>query len=203
MGRIGSHPTTIDQYKRISINFFKRYDLLKDDIHYCSTIQFSTNGEKTGSVGYEIDTINGNKFVRFHYTRTNRFTEEKKDIDYTVQFTSVPSNLGNGKKWYFICPSSGKRCIYLYESECHDYFLHRDLTGAYYDSQLRSKRYRMLDKLYGDFIKSENDTFYSYGKYRKKHYKGKPTKWYAEYKRIQESSLEFYRNGGLDLILMK
>lgn len=100
---------------------------------------------------------------------------------------SVPSNLGKGLIWYFLCPNTYKQCRKLYQ--IGGYFLHREaFSGCFYESQVHSKYYRNMDKTLGAYFKT--DKLYSelYSKHFTKHYKGKPTKKYLKLKKqIQEA----------------
>jgi len=89
----------------------------------------------------------------------------------------MPSNLGKGLVWFFICPKTGKRCkkLHLYNS----YFYHRTaFNGCMYQSQTLSKKARELDKIFSCYFKSEKLYSELYKKHLKKKYAGKPTKKY-------------------------
>src|SRR5690606_22140593 len=102
--------------------------------------------------------------------------------NYKVRLVFVPSNLGKGRIWYFLCPHTGKRCRKLYS--IGGYFLHREaFNGCMYESQTQSKKYRQLDKTLGAYFKTDDLYSQLYQKYFKKTYAGKPTK---KYLRIME-----------------
>lgn len=91
----------------------------------------------------------------------------------------MPSNLGNGDIWYFLCPVTKKRCRKLYS--IGGYFLHREaFNSCMYESQTHSKYYRSLDKRFGGVFKQERLYEELYSKHFKKFYNGKPTKRYIK-----------------------
>jgi len=96
---------------------------------------------------------------------------------------SVPSNLGKGLVWYFICPVTFKRCRKLYAVGMGSQFVHRTAyQSVYYETQLRSKTYRNLDKTLGAYFTI--DKLYSelYSKGFTKYYKGRATRRYSRIK---------------------
>ena len=97
--------------------------------------------------------------------------------NYKVHLVSVPSNLGKGIVWYFLCPETNKRCRKLYS--IGGYFLHREaFKGCMYESQIQSKKYRQLDKTLGAYFRTDELYSQLYKKHLKKTYAGKPTKRY-------------------------
>ena len=94
----------------------------------------------------------------------------------------MPSNLGKGLIWYFLCPQTNKRCRKLYSiGGC---FFHREaFNGCMYETQTQSKKYRQLDKTFGAYFKTDDLFSQLHQKHFKKTYAGKPTK---KYLRINE-----------------
>lgn len=114
-----------------------------------------------------------------------KFREEPRN--YKVNLVSIPSNLGKGVIWYFLCPETNKRCRKLYSVS--GYFLHRQaFRGCMYESQTKSKTWRQIEKVYGSYFDSEKNYELLYSKHFKKFYNGKPTKRYLKLmKRINEA----------------
>ena len=171
MPRISRSPTLYDELKTVSISFLKRHGYLKSDQWQSGTITWSSNGRTTGNISIAVSTQVGNAFLELNY-RCNG-----APINYKVQLVSIPSNLGKGAVWFFVCPSTGKRCRKLH---CADtYFLHRSaFSGCMYEKQTHGKNYRALDKTLGKYYRADE----LYQTLRKKHFKkqyaGKPTKRY-------------------------
>ena len=64
---------------------------------------------------------------------------------YKIQIDTVPSNLGKGFRYYFICPESGKRCNKLYLGYGSKIFKHLEAyqERLYYPDQLKSRKDRL------------------------------------------------------------
>jgi hypothetical protein len=92
---------TTNQCKSISVKF------LKKNLYFYKggpgEINWTHLGEKSGGIGFSVFMIAGNAHIRLSYTRTDRFSGEKSDLDYTVRLSSTPCYFG-GKRWWFLCP---------------------------------------------------------------------------------------------------
>ena len=134
------------------------------------------------------------KFITLEYTQNG------ESIKYDVRIESIPSNLGKGEIYYFVCPNTGKHCRKLYHNS--KYFLHREaFRYLYYEKQNESKKNRrlicILDKVYlKDEVYNE-----PYQKHFKTHYNGKITKRYQ--KILDKIKLsESYPSGIIESLLM-
>lgn len=111
-----------------------------------------------------------------------------KERNYKIYLTTITSNLGFGKVWFFICPQTKRKCRNLYLN--NGYFLHREAGGGfYYFSQTQTKKDRVYyTKVFNDVFrgKLEEDL---YKPYLKRYYKNKPTKTYQKLlKRIERAN---------------
>jgi len=132
---------------------------------------------KTGSIGIYINMSEVNPYIELDY----KYGDEPRK--YRIDFVSIPSNLGKGKVWYFLCPETFKRCRILYS--VGGYFLHGEaFRGCFYFSQTRSKHYRDIERQYGPMFETERIYNKIYKKHFKKFYAGKPTKKYRKYMEI-------------------
>jgi hypothetical protein len=176
MPRHSTFPTLYDDALQISITKLKEYGYINNGFNKSGTLTWSSRGEKTGSIsiGSKIIDEVPNILLKYNYKDQPR--------NYNVQLVSSPSNLGNGKTCYFLCSVTEKRCRILYSIDGH--FLHREaFKGCYYESQIQSKKWRWMDKLYGDSFKLDSLYEQLYQKYFKKTYAGKPTKKYLKLRR--------------------
>ena len=109
------------------------------------------------------------------------YTYRGEPVCYRVELVQVASNLGKGGKvWYFVCPSTGRRCRKLYDGG--KYFVSRyALKGWLYASQTYSKAYRSLETMYGPGLKLDDLRQEVERPYVKHHYKGKLTKRMQKY----------------------
>lgn len=122
-----------------------------------------------------------------------------QDNKQTIELTNIPTNLGIGLIWYFLCPLTRERCkvLYFYDG----WFVSRKaLKNTIYDSQIYSpgkgyKRALYYEQKMFDVQEQMNR------KHLKKTYGGKETKIYAYYKRLEahyEKMMERHDGAWLD-----
>ena len=165
---------------QLSITRLKGWGYLKPNQIKSGTLNWSRNGNPTGSISILVNTCNEQPYIELKYS----YKDEPRK--YKVFLTSSASNLNNGKLLYFLCPKTNKRCRKLYS--INGYFLHREaFKDCMYESQIHSKRNRNLFKRLDPYFK--RDDLYSelYKKNFKKTYAGKPTK---KYLRLMEQILK-------------
>lgn len=188
MPRISRIPTLYDEVLQIHLSKLKQWKYLKPNQRKNGTITWSRHGRQTGRIGITVNTWPETSYLELNYTRDN------EPRNYRVSLVAVPSNLGKGKVWYFLCPQTGKRCRKLY---CvNGYFLHREaFPRVMYETQTYSENNRQLIRL---FEQSQTDKAYNelYSKHFKSHYAGKPTKRYL---RIMEKIQQAERFSAHDI----
>jgi len=174
-------PTLYNEVLQIHISKLKEWGYLAPGKIKRGTIDWSRNGNPTGSISISVNTQSEQRYIELDY----KYRDEPRN--YKVFLTSTPSNLSRGEIWYFLCPQTNKRCRKLYS--IGGYFLHREaFKGCMYESQTQSKKYRQLDKTFGAYFKSDNLYSELYKKHFKKSYAGKPTKKYLRImERIQKA----------------
>jgi hypothetical protein len=164
-------PTLYNEALQLHISKLKGWGYLTPGQIKSGTLDWSRNGNLTGSISIRANTLSERPYIELDY----KYRDEPRN--YKVYLTSTPSNLNKGEIWYFICPQTNKRCRKLYSiGGC---FFHREaFKGCLYETQTQSKKYRALEKTLGVYFKS--DELYSelYKKNFKKTYAGKPTKKY-------------------------
>lgn len=168
MGRRSSYPTLYEHLKTVSIADLKRFGYLRTG-YRSGGIKWTINGETTGDIAVKVWIDETERRGCFHVTYTY---DGKRFYNYFLDMVAVPTNLGIGLRWYFICNHTCKRCSKLYLF--NEYFQHRSgAAGTLYKSQTRSGFYRLLDKVW-----NAHDRIYA--PYLKTHYRGKPTKRYLK-----------------------
>lgn len=169
-------PTLYNEALQISISKLKEWEYLNPEQIKSGTLTWSRNGNKTGSISIRVNTLSEQPYIELDY----KYRDEPRN--YKVRLVFMPSNLGKGLIWYFLCPETNKRCRKLYS--IGGYFLHREaFNGCMYETQAQSKKYRQLDKTLGAYFRTDNLYSQLYQKHFKKTYAGKPTK---KYLRIME-----------------
>jgi hypothetical protein len=172
MARYSTNPPLFDSAFQISIKKLREWGYFKKVGLNVSTLTWSKNGNVLGSISIKTHLNIINPYIILDYTCNGT------PLNYSVNLTQVPSNLGKGFIWFFICPHTGKRCRILYQ--LGNKFLHREAyNGVMYESQIQSKFYRLVTTRYGAYFNSENLYNELYKKHFKTHYKGKPTKRYT------------------------
>lgn len=187
-------PTLYNEVLQFKLCNIKRDGFFAPNIHKSGVTTWTNrDGDKLGSISFIVNTLAVQPYIELDYK--HRDTPRK----YKIFLVSVPSNLGKGKVWYFICPQTNKRCRKLY---CiGGYFLHREaFNGCMYDSQIVSKHYRALDKTLGAYYRSDGIYEQLSKKYFKKNYAGKPTKKYLKLKRQLEQIDRYSLN---DIVAME
>ncbi|MEP6466164.1 MAG: hypothetical protein ABJB05_07645 [Parafilimonas sp.] len=183
MAKPATYPTLFDECKTVSISFLKINGYLKPDQWKIGTITWSRGeGEHkriTGSISVEVNTDTKSPFIELQYKKND------KPVKYRVQLVSIPSNIGKGVVWYFLCPNTGNRCRKLYLADT--YFLHRlAVRGCMYEKQTYSHKNKMLYRSWDKLFCIDKVYEQIYGKHFKKQYAGKPTKRYIKlWKQIQ------------------
>jgi hypothetical protein len=128
---------------------------------------------KTITVKNVLKGVSDPKFVILQYKHKGC------EVTYRINLASVPSNLGIGRIWYFLCPVTAKRCRKLYF--IHGKFLHREaFSHCFYSSQMTGKHWRQIKKLADRTFLCERVYTKIESKYFKRYYAGKPTKRYRQ-----------------------
>jgi hypothetical protein len=168
-----TYPIIIDSLRSISVKTLTRKTLLQIGTCKKGEITWSDRFTKevTNSVGIEINTTGNNSFIRLNYSIG------EKDYNYPIQLTRLPSNLGKGFIWHFLCPVENNRCTKLFLLE--DQFVGRAAvvkTGAMYASEIREKGFRQMDKDSKRKARLIDTVLEGHKRYRKSTYRGIPTK---------------------------
>ncbi len=180
MAKPCTFPTLFDEARQINISDLKKWGYLEPNQSKQGTITWKTNGSPTGSISMLVSTYTKPGYMTLTYSYAG-----EPERHFKVKLITLPSNLGKGVVWYFLCPSTHKRCRKLFMID--GYFLHREaFKGAMYESQTHSKKYRELDKTMGAYLR--RDWYYPelYKKHSKKTYAGKPTKRYLRLMKLIE-----------------
>jgi hypothetical protein len=172
MPRYSTSPTLYDEVLQINLSKLKQWGYLNPEQLKSGALNWSINGEEIASISITVNT-NYRPYIELSY---NSDGDPRK---YKIWLTTVPSNLGIGEIWYFICPQTHRRCRKLYLVS--GYFFHRDaFSGCMYDCQTKSKSWRQIDKVYGSLFKLDELYEELNSKHFKTHYNGKPTRRYLK-----------------------
>jgi hypothetical protein len=111
-GRSGGRPTT-DNGLTLTLSKLFRDGLFRPGSAWGSLVWTNTTtGERISSISYETHLGQESGRVRLHYTTTRR-DGERRESDYWIQLETTPQPFG-GRRWWFICPRTGRRAAKLY-----------------------------------------------------------------------------------------
>jgi len=181
MPKPSTFPTLYNEALQISVSKLKEWQYLNPEQIKNGTLTWNKNGNQTGSISIQVNTHSEQPYLELKY----KYRDELRN--YKVRLVSMPSNLGKGVIWYFLCPQTNKRCRKLYSIGGN--FLHREaFNGCMYEKQTQSKKYRQLDKTLMAYFRTDDLYNQLYQKHFKKTYAGKLTKKYLRLmKQIQKA----------------
>jgi hypothetical protein len=169
---------TVEDCRSVSIPFLKKGDYFCG-YRYGRIVWSNCYGEETGSIGVTVSIMDGENYIRFQYTTTDRNSGEKTEYDYKVRLTTTPCNFG-GVRYWFICPLSkndtycGRRVGTLYKAPGAAYFGCRHCYNLSYESRNESRLGRFGGL--GFPLKVECQIEKLHGGIKRWTYKGKPTR---------------------------
>ncbi|MHC4230960.1 MAG: hypothetical protein ACYSW0_26295 [Planctomycetota bacterium] len=136
---------TVEDCRSVSISFLRKHDYFSEPCCMSGTISWKNcYGEQTSSIGIIVSTLDGENYIRFYYTTTDRHSGEKTEYDYKVRLTTTACNFG-GVRYWFICPLSkndvycGRRVGTLYKAPGAAYFGCRRCYDLSYESRNESR----------------------------------------------------------------
>ena len=197
MGRFASFNTTIEDSLTFRLKSLteNKIGFLSSYGHRTGVTSWSTNGITTSSISLEVYYSEEESYIIFDYKYRDNPIKYKVDLVYKT------SNLGKGKVWFMVCPSTGKLCRKLHL--INGYFLHRTADPSLmYANQMESKKNRALLKVFNRVFLSDEVYNERYKKYFKTHYKGIPTKRFLKLQN-KINIADSYPAGTLETLLMK
>jgi hypothetical protein len=113
-------------------------------LHWSRTYHRGGKPEEIASAGYTAQLGDDSGTLTLHYTCTGR-DGERKAVTCTLQMVTLPRHYG-GRRWYFICPYSGRRALKLYKWSGIDWYCHRNAINPRptYASQRESGGNRIM-----------------------------------------------------------
>jgi hypothetical protein len=180
--------TTVEDCRSVSIAFLKKHDYF----YGCRSggiVWKNYYGEGTSSISIFVSTMDGDNYVRFQYTTTDRNTGEEVEYDYKVALTTTPCNFG-GVRYWFICPLNrngvycGRRVGKLYKAPGGKYFGCRHCYDLSYESrnECRLGRFGQI----GYALKADRQIEELRGKIKRWTYRGRPTKKAAKIEALEQ-----------------
>ena len=129
---------TVEDCLDIDISLMIRRRWLKHDCNSTGTLRWTRNEEETGSIGYRSRLGFNPAYISLFYT-----WKKTEEHDYKVFLTKTYPNYG-GFRYWFSCPSCGKRVRKLYSAPGSGYFLCRTCQNLTYSSCRESHQFDTL-----------------------------------------------------------
>ena len=165
-------PNLFEDCKIINISDLIRWGYLQPNQFRSGVITWSRGERKTGSITICVYTNPEAPYIELSYLCN------EQPIRYQVELEPIPSNLGKGVVWYFVCPNTGKRCRKLHLIDT--YFYHRSAYRGLYQKQTYSRKTRRLHQAFDTIFCTEKVYELLNSRYFKSEYNGKPTKRYLK-----------------------
>jgi hypothetical protein len=169
MGRNSSGKITTSAAQRLELSYLFKAGYIRKGCKISGSLSWN-NGS---SIRINSEFTEEKQFIRLAYQLKNE-SGEIQNLDYQIRLDSIPSNLGKGEIYYFICPRSGSRSRILYRCYGSPLFMGRKsyFIRIFYPSQICSKkeynssRYWEVEKILEKCYQAQ----------RKSHYQGKETR---------------------------
>lgn len=184
----------------LSVFFLNKHGYFgKDFSQKSGTISWRYGGSEKSSVGIAVKRDNWGTpqertYLNIHYTHRSNWDGEKSDMNFDIELTTTPCNIGGGKRYWFICPLSknnvycGRRVGVIYS--IGKWFGCRHCGDIAYQSQFEGGKYR-----FGSI--AEPDVEKAYEEVKRKYYNGKPTRKYRRYLRLRNKMDECWSKAAL------
>ena len=123
---------TADESCRLKISALRKDGMLSSGYSSGTRIWSSNRTDKKTIIGVAVD-ITDDPYVRLVYSVTDR-EGKRTDYDYQVSLVTTPCNFG-GVRYWFGCPSCGRRVAVLYLAPGDVYFRCRHCNNLSYHSR--------------------------------------------------------------------
>jgi hypothetical protein len=168
MPRYPTYPTLYDRCNTLSVTSLKHWGYIEPNLWKRGTVTWRTGDTVTSSISICVAMHPESPYLELSYLC------DGQSIRYRVPLVAVPSNLGRGDVWYFLCPFTDKRCRTLYLGDT--YFTHRTAFRGMYQQQTRSRKSREFDREIATIYEAAEIYDEAQKPHIKETYRGKPTK---------------------------
>jgi hypothetical protein len=133
-GRSGGLATT-DSGLTLNLSTLLRDRLFQPGCFQNGSIMWTNakTGERDGSISYEAYSRQESGRLRLKYT-TTQGNGERCELDYWIKLVTTPQPFG-GRRWWFICPRTGRRATRLHLPDGASTFASRQAHGLAYACQ--------------------------------------------------------------------
>jgi hypothetical protein len=144
-GRYGGRPTA-DMSKKIDLAWMIRTGRATPGQWISGGLSWNCGGQSAGSVSYVANMEDlDDAYLQLNYWRGSG--DEKEHLEQKIRLVFTELNFG-GRRWWMICPYSGRRVAKLYLPNGGDRFAGRRAWRLAYNSQRVAHRDRVFEKLF-------------------------------------------------------
>src|SRR5829696_327817 len=143
-GRWGGRPT-VGSGLSLDINKLLRDGSIIRNATTTGTLTWSQSGEQVASMGYQAVLGPERGHMRLSWTRTDRSTGQKKELQQWIELEAKPQPLG-GRRWWFICPRRSHFVSKLHMAPGTAEFASQRAYRLAYRSQRQSPRDRAISR---------------------------------------------------------
>lgn len=136
-----SRKATADESCRLTMSSLRKDGILSSGYVTGTRIWTSSMTGKRTIISFAVD-ITDDPYIRLVYSVTDR-EGNKTDYDYEVSLVTTPCNFG-GLRYWFGCPSCGRRVAVLYLAPGDVYFRCRHCNNLSYHSRNESSPFAIL-----------------------------------------------------------
>ena len=137
-----SRKATADESCRLTMSSLRKDGILSSGYVTGTRIWTSSMTGKRTIISFAVD-ITDDPYIRLVYSVTDR-EGNKTDYDYEVSLVTTPCNFG-GLRYWFGCPSCGRRVAVLYLAPGDVYFRCRHCNNLSYHSRNESSPFAILE----------------------------------------------------------
>lgn len=134
-GRSGGRPT-VESCLTLDASHLVKTALLKPGATTEGVLRWTNvyTGHETDSMGFEARLGENEGSVRLQWTSNNLLNGERRRCESRVVLSTGPQPFG-GRRWWFVCPRTGRRVMRLHLPPMGDTFASRAAHGLAYKSQ--------------------------------------------------------------------
>ena len=174
--------TYFDEVPQLKITSLLRMGILAAGQYRHQTVRWQQRGANAATAHISCNTLQQDSaFMEISYEHTGKLVKSK------VTLTTIPSNLGKGQVYYFICPQTKVRCSTLYL--INGLFLHRSASMGTYRIKNIYPKTRERNKWVKNIHARINAGNELNQPYFKATYAGAPTKRYRKILRTLQAEI--------------
>jgi hypothetical protein len=146
-GRSGGRETT-DSGLTLILSKLLRDQIFRPGCAWAGSLIWTNTStdERIGSIGYEAHLGQESGRMRLKYT-TTRWDGERRESDYWIELETTSQPFG-GRRWWFVCPRTGRRVAKLYLPNGAFTFASRQAHRLAYRSQRETPYDRALRRAF-------------------------------------------------------